>query len=286
MKTRTTVTFSSADRQWRELRMAFERCGCTELVAAGRSPIDVYSVTLDEGSAELDCLYAELSALDLDWGLNRQNVYDADELRAAPLLRMVVARAPKGTGGPEHGTEYDLSTACPRCGSGARQVSALHVREFPKRGPIFETLDGEYLVSERLRDAILAIRPSGLELREAIDAASGYGTGFFQVLAESLPPMEAATMGILREDSCTDCGRDGHFSDLEQPKRIVYRRVQLPEPLLDAHFTYEWFGNSKLRIPFAESSFAHPLLLVSTRIYDVFEAQRVPSLRFEPVTVI
>jgi hypothetical protein len=285
MKTRTTVVFAAAESSWPELSTAFERCGLAELAAARRSPIDVYSVTLDEGSPELECLYAELAALDLDWGFNRQNVYDADELRAAPLLRLVVDRAPKGTGGPEHGTEYDLSAACWTCGSGARQISALHVAELPKRGPIFETLGGEYLVSERLRDAILAIQPSGLELREAVDTANGSGTGFFQVLAEPLPPMEAATLGVLREDSCVDCGRDGHFADLEQPMRITYRRAQLPDPLLDMHFTYEWFGNSKLRTPFAESVFAHPLLLVSTRVYEDFVEQRVPSVKFELVTI-
>jgi hypothetical protein len=286
MKTRTTVVFAAADRSWPGLRAAFERCGLAELVAAGRSPIDVYTVTLDEGSAELDWLYEELAALDLDWGVTRQNVYDTEELRAAPLLRLVVRRAPNGVGGPEQGTEYDMSAACPRCGSGARQVSALHVRELPKRGPIFETLDGDYLVSERLRAAMLAIRPAGLELREAVEASTGDATGFFQLLAAPLPAMDGATEGVLREDPCGTCNRDGHFSSPEQPERIVYRRTQLPNTVLDAHSTYELFGNSRLRSPFRESVFAQPLLLISTRLYEVFVEQRVPNVVFEPVTTV
>lgn len=288
MKTLVTVIFNGGGVPWRTLQAIFEKCDLADEAARGRDPVDVYIVSFDAASPALACLFDELKSVGLTWTLRRENVYDEEELRAAPLLRLVVDRAPKGTGGPRSGTEYDLSRACTTCGSGAVQVSPLRLMrsELPKTGPIYETFTGEVLVSERLRDALSAIEPAGLEMREVVDAKAGAGVAFFQLLSPSLPPMDPATQGLLREGQCPDCRRDGHFDSMKEPMRIVYRRTDLPDALLDAHSTYERFGNSKLRTPLSESNFAPPLLLVSPRIYEVMTRERVPRLKFEPVSVV
>jgi hypothetical protein len=98
--------------------------------------------------------------------------------------------------------------------------------------------------------------------------------------------MDSSTEGLLREDPCPDCRRDGYFDDVDRPTRIRYSDEDLGTETADAYFTYERFGNSKLRTPFAESHFAHPLLLVSKKIYEVFVEESVPNVKFEPVDVV
>jgi hypothetical protein len=47
----------------------------------------------------------------------------------APLLRIVIKRTPKGYGTTLYGNTYDLSAACPRCGTGATRTSPLILKK-------------------------------------------------------------------------------------------------------------------------------------------------------------
>jgi hypothetical protein len=205
------------------LKALFERCGLTDLARAGRSIIDVYDTTLDEGSAELGRLLDGLRELGLTWGVTR--------------------------------------------------------------GPIFKTLLGEILVTERLRAALLAIEPLGLELREAVDR-SGSRLGMFQLLAGALPPMHPSTEGFARDDVCGSCSRNGYFNSLEEPERIRYAHDALPSDPADAYSTFELFGYTIIGDPFTESRLPQPLLLVSPRVYDVFRDLRVPNATFGSVEFV
>ena len=287
MKSFATVIFTLGPVPWKSLRSVFVRCDLAAYAKKGRDPVGVYILRLEEGSEQHTCLVGSLAELGLSWRTHRENVYSEAELRGAPLLRLVIARSPRGMGGPQHGTEYDLSSACPSCGTGARQVSplVLSMSGVSRRAPIFETPRGEILVGEDVKRTIEAIDPSGLELREAI-GLRGTGLRYFQLLAaHEMPPMKPSTEGLLRDEPCAGCSRNGYFGDLEHPMRIRYREEDLDATDSDAHFTYEWFGYSKLRTPFAESLLAYPLLLISSRMYEVFADDRLRGVKFEPVDV-
>ena len=60
----------------------------------------------------------------LDWHEDR---YTEEELDSARLLLMHANRQCEIDGGVKWGTTYDLSGACPACGTGGRQTSALFV---------------------------------------------------------------------------------------------------------------------------------------------------------------
>jgi hypothetical protein len=190
-------------------------------------------------------------------------------------------------GGPTYGTEYDLSEVCPRCGTGARQTTALTLdrSELPTDLDLFETLDGEILASPSLRTALEGAGLSGLELRQAIDHRDGGALDWFQLIPSSeMPPWDASSMGYKREAPCPNCHRDGYFDAVNEPFEIAYAESGLAA-VDDITRTYEHFGNSVLREDFCESHFAAPRLLVSPRFLDILRNENVANCAFLPVRV-
>ena len=92
--------------------------------------------------------------------------YSPKELERAELLKLVVTTAFEPAG-EECGTRYDESTACPKCGSGATQVSDLwlDLRKVPKGKEIASTIAGEWIVSQHLAELLTDAGLIGFELR-------------------------------------------------------------------------------------------------------------------------
>ncbi len=216
------------------------------------------------------------------------------EILAAPLLRLIIRRAEKGLGGPTYGTRYDLSEACPRCGTGARQVSPLVLdrAEIPKGGHIFRTLDRDILISPELGQSLRDAGVSGFMLGEVKSKTGKTLSSWVQLLSEvELPPMDPTIRGIVKgtglDSPCPRCGRDGHFAIPKVRSQIVYRAGQVDlHSLPDVVHTYECFGLSRLREPFEQSHFATPLLLVKPKVIKVFQRHKVRRLEFDPVKII
>jgi hypothetical protein len=53
--------------------------------------------------------------------------------------------------------------------------------------------------------------------------------------------------------------------------------------LPDVVHTYECFGNSVLRVPFKDSHFPQPLVLVKPKVFEAFEKSKVRSVEFIPI---
>lgn len=83
------------------------------------------------------------------WILRRR--YSKAEKDAAALFKLKVTSTFEPAG-EECGTNYDESTACPRCGAGARQTTLLCLPEkrIPKSKDISRTIAGEIVVSRRV----------------------------------------------------------------------------------------------------------------------------------------
>jgi rRNA maturation protein Nop10 len=294
MKARVSVMFNSRDRPWPVVRRILEDAGQLDLARRGPNPYaNNYNATFAADTPELARLRTALTEEGLTWLERREHLYTEAELWAAPLLELIVRVAEKGRGGPTYGTQYDLSQACPQCGTGAVQISPLVLApvEIPKTGAIFQTFHSEMLVAPMLAQALKEAGVTGLTLGE-VRSKAGRPLPWVQLLSTTeLPPMAPQTRGIIRgtgpDSPCPGCGRDGYFHTTKWPSEIAYATSQVtPDPLPDVVHTYERFGRSWLREPFEQSRFAQPLLLVKPKVYDIFKRQKVRRVEFHPVRLV
>jgi hypothetical protein len=98
------------------------------------------------------------------WILRRS--YTKTELAAADCFRWFISTAFEPSG-EECGTKYDETTACPNCGTGAKQVSELFLdwKRIPKNKDVARTIAGEVVVSARLVELFHQQGVSGVEFR-------------------------------------------------------------------------------------------------------------------------
>lgn len=201
------------------------------------------------------------------------------------LARLIVRNETWIFGGPLHGTTFDLGGACPRCGSGARQVGPLllSTSRLP-RHEIFTTLTGEILVSSALHGRLVA---AGFQcLGRVLRAKGGEPLPVSQLIPEEeLPPFDSARSAVIRERPCPQCGRDGYFDKPIGPMVLAYAALSAHYLQRDLLATFERFGNSKLRSPFVESVLARPALVVGSRFQQVLSAKPVQGIELEPIVV-
>lgn len=199
------------------------------------------------------------------------------------FARIIVSVQKNIIGGPQFGTEYDLTNSCPQCGSGAvpKGPRFLKLKRVPKQ-PVFQTLDREILLSTKVADALRSIGERFLA--EVRDADTKEPLPLWELRAEAeLPNFAKTTTGFETERSCEHCHRDGYFGIPHTPLRLVYPTSVFP--LADVHVlgTYERFGNSRLRTPFEKSVFARPLYLVSDEIQNTIVELGIPGVSFESI---
>lgn len=92
--------------------------------------------------------------------------YTKDEMASAACFQLSIL-AVFEPAGEECGTKYDESTACPKCGTGAVQVSDLYLdmRKIPKNKHIACTIADEVIVSQWLAERMTDANLTGFELR-------------------------------------------------------------------------------------------------------------------------
>lgn len=250
-----------------------------------------YGQTFDSNDPRLERLREVLRNAAIEWRERREHTYTVSELRRATLLYMSVSRSERDAGEHAYREQFDLSTACSECGTGAKQVAPLIVksRALPKKGLVFATLNREYLFAEDVAISLLAARLTGLEMLQARSGKKKIPWWQFMARYE-MPPFAPETRGLERSVSdppCARCNRDGYFYNNQEPIQLIYRRNQLGgDPLPDVAHTYECQGCSVLREPFQESQFAKPMFLIGSRVFDILQRHKVKGLSFEPVAIL
>lgn len=103
------------------------------------------------------------------WEVRRK--YAAAELRSAEAFHLVHTAYFEPVG-EECGTRYDDTDACPLCGVGRRQDGELRLdlRRAPRNKDVAATIAEEWIVSERLADAMRAYGIAGVDLRPVTHA--------------------------------------------------------------------------------------------------------------------
>jgi hypothetical protein len=115
-----------------------------------------------ERIGKLQHLLHETSSRSFFYGWNIKRKYNKKDLSSAQLFQLQINKVFEPAG-EECGTEYNESTACPFCGTGAEQVSPLFLPEksIPKKVDISKTISGEIVVSRRLASTLRSIGLGG-----------------------------------------------------------------------------------------------------------------------------
>jgi hypothetical protein len=275
------------------LRKIFEdvdiRSTNSNLEAIGSS----FFVRLSVNDPRLPMLIASLDKLQLDpsYDFRREIEYDREDLEAAEFLVLSVDRAPKGLTGPLQDTEYDLSTGCPECGTGSRQVSPLRIsaKALPAKGHLAQTYSHEVLVSEHLATELRIELRGDRALRQVEDRRSREKLPWWQILPDTyMPPLAPETRGLSGSGLCPKCKRDGFGYGLPDPFEPAYRMSRAERSKQpDFVFTWEHFGVSQLKWePGRSIGLAYPGTLVSNRAMRVFLKNEVRGVKFIPVRFV
>jgi hypothetical protein len=251
------------------------------------------SVTLEATDPRLPILRQLLKQYEGEDPLEGQvDEHTEEELDSARLLVMSPYREVTVYGGVELGMTYDLSGACPACGTGARQTSAVFVD-----GKELAKLEGRrasgtnffhILVDERLAEDLENLGAAGLSFR-----------GVYAVMpdkrqvklrwrqlcaARTLPPMSPRTTGLTRERACKVCWRNGYFNSGDTPTRMVYRAADLRDAD-DVNLTWENVGYAILEPDLRDSLLSYPWMLVTPKVRRVFLAAGVTYFGWHPIRV-
>jgi hypothetical protein len=253
----------------------------------------VVRVTLEETDPRLPVLrqllkqYEEEDPLEGHW-----DEHTEEELDSARLLVMSPDREIKIYGGVEYGMTYDFSGACPACGTGARQTSAVFVD-----GEKLAQLEGHrasattflhMLVDERLAEDLENLGAAGLSFRGVYALMPDKRQVKLRwrqlCAARTLPPMSPRTIGLTRERACKVCWRNGYFGAGDIPTRIVYRAADLRDAG-DVNLTWENLGYAILEPDLRDSLLSYPWMVVTPRVRRVFLAAGVTNFNWLPIRV-
>jgi len=278
MRKMVWIRFSEhADRAYELLRpLGFKANESTWIQEVNMPFDDERRRMLTEGLARRGIAYTEME----------YQVFEEGELRTADYLH-VTGKAMWGYPQPEDGYEresYDVSTACPKCLQGARQVRPFMVKNRPNFGKndvvtMFWTYD--FLFNERIKDLVKDSSLTGAEfwpvfkyrktgLREEV-------RGAYQLFITSeLPPMAAdmkfEMVPLPKGVKPCSCGKLGRNLRGTQAR---YRSKDLRHAM-DFNKTYEWLGGG-----YGTTQWK----VVSHRVYDLFTENKIKGVKFEPVII-
>ena len=249
-------------------------------------------VTLEEADPRLLMLFQLLKQHGESWLEFHEDRYTEEEMDGARLLLLHPNRECEIDGGVEWGMTYDLSGACPACGTGGRQTSAVfvdgeHLADLDgKRAGA--TYHGHILVDEGLAADLEGTGATGLSFRAVYAVMPDKRQRrlrWKQICADrTLPPMSPRTTGLAREQACQVCQRNGYFRMKEAPTRIVYRESDLHEAQ-DVNLSWENMWFAVLEPDLRDSLLSWPWLLVTPKVWRVFRDAGVTSFDWLPIRV-
>lgn len=292
MRTIVTVSFDGRDTPAGE-ESILEAAGCDESEVRINEVLKRrwVRVALHEDDARLNSLRSALASHGIEWSERVDDIYARAELLAAHLNLVIPNREYEVDGGPEFGTTYDLSQGCPRCGTGAPQTSPLIVSGEEVVGLrdliAAQTFYRHIIVRENVARDLVAAEVTGVELRKVFESCghTQRKLPFNQICAQrTMPPMSPRTTGLIRENVCSACRRNGYFQTTASPTRPVYRAEDI-RGAQDVNATWECFGYSILKPDVRDSVIAQPLLVISPKVLKIFMDHGITAFDYYPIRI-
>ncbi|MEI7597431.1 MAG: hypothetical protein WCK02_16905 [Bacteroidota bacterium] len=204
----------------------------------------------------------------------------------------------KGDSGEAVNAKYDLTNACPKCGTGAVLIGNLPIRT-PDKKEFYETFVGDLIISNRIVDEFKSTGIKIDHLKQIVHYKSFEPLPFYHLVSNvNLPKMTSESKGYeISSDQCKFCKRDG-FSDV-----LIWRMPDSPNICMTSQYdyriedetilqtsdifqTWECFGRSWLQsIGDLKYHYARPRIIVKQRIKDIFERLKIKFADFERVTI-
>ncbi|HEX5754032.1 MAG TPA: hypothetical protein VFZ09_48060 [Archangium sp.] len=203
--------------------------------------------------------------------------YTPRELKQAERLWMRVRPFFEPTG-EDCGTVYDETTACPKCGFGARQIGPLRLelKRIPKRD-IARTLGGEIVVSARLAEQMKAAGVRGYELGPVVSRQGKPTPHWHQLLlpecsVELAPETQVGADFFVPQPDEARCP-EGHVAGFTVLSEVHLQRASVGEA--------DWLCTRQAVGPRMGAFRPLPLLLISQRLYQFLTSLEVKRFDVE-----
>jgi len=260
-----------------------------EIPVLNRIGVDI---TLDDTDPRVAKVLALLEQHKTSYLLGRKDVFTEDELQNARLLHMGRDINVNVFAGPRAGTKYDMSDACSRCGTGARQISPLYIgaddlamlRKHRAIGSYYCDILVDGGMAKKLKDdAVTGISFGEVRARQK-NKKWGEVAREQVLINRVMPPLSGKSTLVNREEICTLCRRGGFTSNFEVPFRLAYHAHDLAHAH-DMNLSWEWFGPFKFDGNLDDALFAAPQVLVTPKVMNIFREAGVKTFEWTPVFV-
>ncbi|MDM8177257.1 hypothetical protein QT327_23385 [Olivibacter sp. 47] len=206
---------------------------------------------------------------------------------------------PIGGSGENYGTVYDMKESCDRCGTGAKVKDVLKIKLKQTSKDLFETVDGDILISQdlyrRINDANLDV-----ESLTKVRNQKGEVLPFYHLKTNRTLPPANIISGLKIEDQCPVCMRDGYFHDViignlekDISTKVIPLIIRYQKGIMDNYgpsdifFSWECLGlSSRSKDNGGIIRYARPLLIVSERLKSVLENTSKKDIEFQKVGLI
>src|ERR1043165_794402 len=122
---------------------------------------------------------------------------------------------PSGDSGEAAGGLYDMSNACSNCATGYKLIGNLPVKSVKFSNDFIQTLSGDYLISDKLYSFLLSSGVESNEIMKVISFSSKRELDYYFLNPElNFPKMLPESEGIITDEQCPVCKRNGFFGEV------------------------------------------------------------------------
>lgn len=207
---------------------------------------------------------------------------------------------PLGESGESCKTNYSFEDACDVCGTRAKIERELRTKGVNKTDKdFFQTVDGDFIISTKLYEVIIAEDLKVGNLRNVVDSKNNI-LFYYHFCTELYLPKASETTGLVIEDQCPNCKMNGYFNEavvgaIEKifptkvfPLELVYKNISSTHlNQSDIFNTWEHMGLSNRKAGGKwVVRYARPLLVVSERLKSLLEKNKIGELQFESIKLV
>lgn len=207
---------------------------------------------------------------------------------------------PIGSSGEEFKTKYRTVSSCEFCGSGAIVDKNLIVHKFDNVvKDIFQTIDGDYIISENLYNQMISNHIQVNYLKKVIDKG-GSVLPFYQLFAKTTLPKAIDIKGLIVENECIHCKRNGYYNDIKlgnlqegiptqvYPVELTYNdNVTSIINQEDIFNSWEEMGISNIELKGNKTlRYSRPLLIISNKIKELLERNKIKNVKFQEIKIV